>query len=77
MGMKTYDAAAHRRAFGDRVRQLRQAHGWTQEDLAERAGLHRTYVTGVERGQRNVSLDAIHLLAIGLAVTPGELFPAD
>jgi transcriptional regulator with XRE-family HTH domain len=69
-----FDGAAHRRAFGDRVRELRVARGWTQEDLAERSGLHRTYITGVERGQRNASLDAIDAIARGLDVEVARLF---
>ena len=44
------------------------------EDLAERSGMHRTYITGVERRQRNASLDAIHALALGLQVDVSLLF---
>lgn len=63
-----------RRAFGDRVRTLRRARGWSQEALAAEAGLHRTYVSSVERGQRNIALDNIHALADALGVPAGELF---
>jgi len=49
-----------RQAFGERVRALRAARGLSQEALADRADLHRTYVGSVERGERNVSLDSIH-----------------
>lgn len=63
-----------RGAFGRRVRTLRLARGFSQEELAERAGLHRTYVSSLERGQRNVGLDNIHALARALDVTPAELF---
>ncbi len=62
-----------RQAFGDRVRALRSARGLSQEALAERAGLHRTYVGSVERGERNVSLDNIHALADALEVAAGDL----
>ena len=53
---------------------LRQERGWSQEELAERADLHRTYVVGVEGGRRNVSLDAIHQLAAAFGVTAAQLF---
>jgi transcriptional regulator with XRE-family HTH domain len=64
----------HRRTFGNRVRELRLEHGWSQEDLAERAGLHRNYVGGIERGERNVGLDNIHKLARALKTDITELF---
>jgi transcriptional regulator with XRE-family HTH domain len=47
----------------------------SQEDLAEVAGLHRNYVGGIERGERNVGLDNIHKLARALRVDVAELFP--
>lgn len=63
-------------AFGQRVRDRRCAIGLTQEDLAERSGLHRTYVGGVERGERNISLLNIHSLAGALGVPVATLFEA-
>jgi transcriptional regulator with XRE-family HTH domain len=63
-----------RRAFGRRVRELRKQSGLSQEQLAERAGLHWTYVSGVERGLRTPGLDVIGRLAQGLGVSPAELF---
>lgn len=60
--------------FGTRLRQLRDERGYSQEELAERAGLHRNYVGGVERGERNVALENIVRLAKALAVKPGDLF---
>lgn len=60
--------------FGTRLRNLRNERGYSQEELAERAGLHRNYVGGVERGERNVALENIVKLAKALAVKPSELF---
>lgn len=63
-----------RKAFGDRVRALRSDRGYSQEHLAELADLHRTYVGSVERGERNISLDAITALAKALDVPVRDLF---
>lgn len=66
-----------RMAFGRRVRALRQASGLSQEALAERAGIHRTYVSSLEQGRRNVGLDNIMKLAAALDVSPHMLFQVD
>lgn len=63
-----------KRRFGVRIRQLRKARGLSQEDLALRSDLDRSYVGGVERGERNVSLVNIHRIAKALGVSPAELF---
>lgn len=60
--------------FGVTVRHLRQRAGFSQEELADRCGLHRTYIGSVERGERNVSLRNIHAIARALSVSPSELF---
>ncbi|HBI42089.1 MAG TPA: transcriptional regulator [Planctomycetales bacterium] len=60
--------------FGTRVRQLRKARGWSQENFAHEVGLDRSYMGGVERGERNVSLENICLIARALVVPPAELF---
>lgn len=59
--------------FGNRLREVRQKSGLSQESLAELAGLHRTYVGSVERGERNISLLNIKKLADALNVTPADL----
>jgi transcriptional regulator with XRE-family HTH domain len=60
--------------FGERVRELRKLHGWTQEEFALHVGLDRSYVGGVERGERNISLENICLIAKGLGVPAAQLF---
>ena len=60
--------------FGSTLRRLRDERGYSQEELAERAGLHRNYVGGVERGERNVALENIVKLAKALSVPLKELF---
>jgi transcriptional regulator with XRE-family HTH domain len=60
--------------FGRRVRQLRLQLGISQEELAGRCNLHRTYVGGIERGERNPSLINIVRLAKALGVAPTKLF---
>ena len=62
--------------FGTRVRALRTKRGWSQEELASRAGLHWTYVGGIERGERNPSLRNILRLARALQVSAKDLFSA-
>jgi len=59
--------------FGQQVREHRARLGISQEELANRAGLHRTYVGGIERGERNPTLVNIAKLARVLGTTPAEL----
>lgn len=63
-------------AFGLAVRRRRQQIGLSQNALAEIAGLHRTYVGGIERGERNVCLLNIHALAGALDTTASGLMQA-
>ena len=61
--------------YGDRLRQIRTEKGVSQEALAASAELHRTYVSSVERGERNVSLVNIARLAEALGVPIRDFFP--
>jgi transcriptional regulator with XRE-family HTH domain len=55
------------------VKRLRLESGLSQEELATRCGLHRTYLGAVERGERNVTLEAVAKIALALAVDPADL----
>ena len=63
-----------RERFGFAVKGRREELGLTQEDLAEKAGIHRTYLSDVERGSRNLSLINIERLAGALSLRMSELF---
>lgn len=62
-----------RQVLATNLRLLRNESGWSQEDLAAEAGLHRTFVGAVERAERNISLDNIEKLAVALRVEPWTL----
>lgn len=65
---------AHRKVFGTRLRELRLARGWSsQEAFALHAGLDRTYVSGIESGRRNPTLDVMVRIAGALNVPLSEL----
>jgi transcriptional regulator with XRE-family HTH domain len=61
------------RGLGSAVRKLRQEHGWTQEELAEAAELHMTYISDLERGARSPGLSTQQRLATALGVKVWEL----
>lgn len=63
-----------RKQFGLRVKELRQASGLSQEAFADRCGFARSYMSRIERGGANPSLDAIQILADGLGVDVRDLF---
>ncbi|MEM6433507.1 MAG: helix-turn-helix transcriptional regulator [Cyanobacteria bacterium P01_D01_bin.115] len=60
--------------FGRAVRRRRREMDWSQEELAERADLHRNYISDIERGDRNPSLENVHKLAKALGISVSELF---
>lgn len=72
--MQNMEDNEYLKMFAHRVRTLREAQGLSQEKLAERAGLHRTYIGMVERLERNPSLVCIYKIAYGLGVHITELF---
>lgn len=59
--------------FGARVRELRSAAGYSQESFAHACGLDRTYVGGIERGERNLALRNIKVIAEALGISISEL----
>ncbi len=58
---------------GANIRQLREAKDWSQEELADQAGFHRTYISGVERGIRNPTIIVLERIAKALKVNTAEL----
>ena len=59
--------------LGRNVRARREAKGWSQEEYADRAGIHRTYVSDIERGRRNPTITVVERLAGPLDVSVGTL----
>jgi len=64
---------AARQLLARRLRVLRAPRGWSQEVLAQLSGLHRTYISSVERTQRNISIDNLEKLAAAFDLTVGDL----
>jgi transcriptional regulator with XRE-family HTH domain len=61
--------------FGEQVKKFRLSRGWSQEELAQRAGRHWTYIGGIERGERNVTIQVIHDLASAFGIQIRAFFP--
>ena len=66
---------AYRIRFGDRLRAVRAAAGLSQEALALNTGISRRYMSGMERGEANPTLDQLVRLAVGTGVQPADLLP--
>jgi transcriptional regulator with XRE-family HTH domain len=62
-----------RKQVGLNVRRIRQERGWSQEELAFESGLHRTYISGIERGARNPTVLVLKELADALKTSPAKL----
>lgn len=62
-----------RQRLGRNVRRLRRERGWSQEEFADEAGVHRTYISDIERGARNPTIAIVEQLARPLGVAPGRL----
>jgi transcriptional regulator with XRE-family HTH domain len=62
-----------RRLVGETIRKLRVKKKWSQEGFADECGLHRTYVGSVERGERNLTLESLHVLARTLGVKMSDI----
>ena len=63
-----------KRALGKRVRELRDARDWSQEQMGEASGMHWTYIGQVERGERNLTLESIQKIAKAFRLKISELF---
>ena len=63
--------------FGDRVRKIRAHLGLSQEELARNAKIDRTYIGGIERGERNAGIKNVHRIADALGVPAADLFRED
>ena len=60
--------------FGHNVRLTREKNGWSQDRLSEESDLHRTYISGIERGVRNPTITIVQKLALALGVSVVDLF---
>ena len=77
MSVKRTHKGPLRDILAKNMRQLRAARGLSQEALAHECGMNRTYLSGVERSERNVSIDNIARIAKGLSVEPWKLLKGD
>lgn len=55
------------------MRRIRESKGWSQDKLADESGLHRTYISGIERGVRNPTIEIVSVIALALEVNPSHL----
>jgi ribosome-binding protein aMBF1 (putative translation factor) len=64
-------------AIGVRLREIREGKGLSQDELAARAGIHRTFVGRVERGETNITMKTLYKIASGLGILVPELLPSE
>lgn len=64
-----------KKIFGEKIKLVRKQKDLTQEELADKAGLHPTYIGQIERGKRNPSLENIYKIQKALKVDIGDIFP--
>jgi transcriptional regulator with XRE-family HTH domain len=62
-----------KKLVGLNLRHMREKKGWSQDRLSEETGMHRTYISGIERGVRNPTIEVIHRLSTALHVEPASL----
>ncbi len=60
-------------AIGQRIKELRDARGWSQEEFADRCGVHRTYIGSAENGARNLTIQVLTMFARAFGMTVSEL----
>jgi len=75
VNMTSIDERAFLKQLGLRIREVRQARGWTQDQLAAKCELHRTFIGSVERGERNISILNLRLMARVLRIKLADVLP--
>ena len=60
--------------IGDKIRNMRKQQGWSQEELAHRAGIHPSHMGQIERGEKSPTVDSIEKIVVALGITFEELF---
>ncbi|MCW5829411.1 MAG: helix-turn-helix transcriptional regulator [Deltaproteobacteria bacterium] len=68
---------APQQVLGKRIRHLREQRGWTQEDLGRKARKHPTYIGGIERGERNATVQVLADISKALGISIADLFTGD
>lgn len=72
--MRWYNVDSITIRLGERIRRLRKERGLSQEQLGEKSGLHTNYIGQIERGEKNLTIESLQKVAIGLDIPIGQLF---